>query len=195
MTRTPIALVALCWLAAAASPGAAEHDHDLEVWSSGVPGVLETAAEVAVPVEVHNRGRQAWAAEAGYALSYHWLAPGGEAVIWDGARTELADPVGPGDNRLLDAVVRAPDRAGDYLLQWDVVQEGVRWLSEVDPTPSEPIPVRVRASHAFSFLEVDTPRLLAAGGRRPARMVLRNDGTTTWPGDERQTQWLGGVIT
>ncbi|HSL17549.1 MAG TPA: LTA synthase family protein [Methylomirabilota bacterium] len=181
------------WLVAAAASGAAEHD--LEVRSRGVPGVLETAAEVVVPVEIHNRGRQAWAAEAGYALSYHWLAPGGEVVIFDGVRTELADPVGPGDGRVVDALVRAPDRAGDYLLQWDVVQEGVRWLSEADPTPPAPLPVRVRASHGFSFLEVDTPRLLVAGGQRQARMVLRNDGTATWPGDGSVSvaaHWLDG---
>lgn len=174
-------LIAVLVLAAWANAGSAEFD--LEVTADELPGVISNAETVTVRLWVANEGRQPWATGDGYALSYHWLHGDGEVAHWDGVRTELGKPVSPGEIRELRAVVRAPDRSGDYLLQWDVVQEGVRWLSEVDPTPVAPVPVRVTATHAFSVIELDLPRVLCAGAGRPARMVLRNDGTAAWPGD------------
>jgi len=54
---------------------------------------------------------------------------------------------------------------------------------EVDPAPVDLPSVTVVPTHSFSFVRVKTPRVLRAGGKRTARVVLRNDGSRIWPGD------------
>jgi phosphoglycerol transferase MdoB-like AlkP superfamily enzyme len=181
-------------LTAAAAAGAAEHD--LEVVRSSLPATIDTAAELEVELEIANRGSGPWSAELGDALAYHWLDADGTVAVWDGDRSGLGERLEPGQRRALAARLRAPSRAGDYCLQWDLVREGVRWISEVDPTPVQCQPVEVIATHAFSLLSVDAPRVLFAGGRRPAAVKLRNDGSRTWPAGSTIAlawHWLDGA--
>jgi hypothetical protein len=37
-----------------------------------------------------------------------------------------------------------PDTPGHYLLNFDLVQEGVFWFNEVNGPSSEPVPIEVR---------------------------------------------------
>jgi phosphoglycerol transferase MdoB-like AlkP superfamily enzyme len=160
-----------------------DHEFDLEVAVPVLELPLETAATLRVAVEIRNLGRHGWSAEYGDALAYHWLSSEGEVVEWDGLRTPLVEPVPPDARRVIEAALRTPDRAGDYLLVWDIVREREHWVSQLDPTPPKPQPVRVVATHAFSFVEVRAPRLLTSSHGRVARVVVRNDGTRVWSGD------------
>ncbi len=165
---------------AAAGPG---DPHDLAVIPPRTALTIGTTETIEVDLEVQNRGRIPWSADSGFALGYHWLTPAGEIVAWDGERTGFDRPLLPGESRVFRVLLRAPDRAGEYLLQWDVVQEGVLWVSEVDPTPVELQSVTVAPTHAFSLVRVKTPRVLRAGSDRSVRVLLRNDGSRIWPGD------------
>ena len=169
-------------LAGVAAAGPSE-PHDLAVLSPRTALLIGTAETIEVDLEVENRGRIPWSAESGFALGYHWLTPAGEVVAWDGERTGFHRPLMPGESRVIKVFLQAPDRAGEYLLQWDVVQEGVFWVSEVDPTPVDLQRVTVEPTHAFTFVRVKTPRVLHAGSERSVRVVLRNDGSRIWPGD------------
>ena len=85
-----------------------------------------------IPVTVSNRGGLTWQSseQPVFALSYHWLSVDREEIlIYDGARTPFAQPVEPGEERRVNARVRAPGYPGTYLLVWDVVQEHRTWLS------------------------------------------------------------------
>ncbi|HEY6204212.1 MAG TPA: SpoIID/LytB domain-containing protein [Candidatus Limnocylindria bacterium] len=87
-----------------------------------------------VPIEVHvtNTGLRSWSAggDAPIRLGYHWLDGNGKAVVWDGARLPLARDVAPGRDAAFSVDVRAPDREGDYVLVWDMVQDGgIGWFS------------------------------------------------------------------
>jgi phosphoglycerol transferase MdoB-like AlkP superfamily enzyme len=96
----------------------------------------------------------------------------------------------------VDALLEVPTQAGDYRLQWDVVREGVRWLSEGTGADRESIPVEVRVGHAFSVVEWRPPRRLAPGSRVERRVLLRNDGTLTWRADGSFTvsyHWFSGT--
>ena len=172
----------LVTLAGAAAAGSGDV-HDLAVVLPRTALLIGTTETIEVDLEVQNRGRIPWSADSGFALGYHWLTPAGEVVAWDGERTEFDRPLLPGESRVFRVLLRAPDRAGEYLLQWDVVQEGVLWVSAVDPTPVDLQSVTVAPTHAFSFVRVETPRILRAGSDRTARVVLRNDGSRSWPGD------------
>jgi len=157
--------------------------HDLEVGLFQVGPWVETATTLVFDLEVRNQGGVTWSPELGFAVAYHWLGADGEVVVWDGVRSPLNQPLSPGDAQVVETTLRTPDRAGEYLLQWDVVQEDRFWVSEVDPTPVDLEPVTVVSTHAFSMLRLKTPRVLSAGGERGTNVVVRNDGTRSWPGD------------
>ena len=183
MTRS--VLPAVIVVAAAATVGAGDRSsvNDLEIAAPVLPVTLETAAELQVSVTVHNRGEEPWSDETGHALAYHWYGEDGRIAVWDGRRSPLGGLLAPGESRSVSATLIAPERAGSYDLQWDVVQEGVTWISEVDPTPVPRLSVKVAATHAFTILGVDTPRVLALGGRRAATVVVRNEGRGPWSAD------------
>ncbi len=171
------------WLGVAGPARCADTVHDLSIVDSELPPQLETAESISVPVTVANRGTAAWSSGDGFFLSYHWFDTGGRKVVWDGQRSRLPGAVSPGDRTEVIARVVAPSAPGDYLLQWDVVHEGVLWVSEVDPTPGRSLAVSVGASHAFSVVDSTLPRWMTAGGRRMAIVLLRNDGPRPWRGD------------
>jgi phosphoglycerol transferase MdoB-like AlkP superfamily enzyme len=159
-----------------------------------VPASIEAGSESAIQIVVANDGPLFWSSEEGFAISYHWLDTAGEAVVWDGLRTPLPERVVPGASIELTATVEAPRRPGDYLLQWDVVQEGVRWLSETDTTEPESIAVSVFAGRAFSVLEAAAPRVMMAGSVLEVALVLQNEGNRTWTADgsiAAAYHWLG----
>jgi hypothetical protein len=63
-------------------------------------------------------------------LSYHWLDVGDRAVIFDGPRTSLPHDVGFNEEVILNALIAAPSNAGEYVLELDMVQEGVSWFKD-----------------------------------------------------------------
>jgi phosphoglycerol transferase MdoB-like AlkP superfamily enzyme len=176
-----LALLACAAIAAAADGG--PPNHGLIVHSQAFPAVLDAGTRVTVRLVVANDGTLIWSPVEGFALSYHWLHPTGEVAVWDGLRTPFPDPLTPGGAVELIATVEAPRRSGDYLLRWDVVHEGVMWISETDPTSDGDVPVTIRASHAFSVLEADLPWAMTAGTESTVTLVVKNDGATIWLAD------------
>jgi hypothetical protein len=89
---------------------------------------------LAHPIKVSNSGDLNWSTPP-FSVSYHWHEVGVRtAVIWEGERTALPNAVGGGKSILAPhasvmATVRAPSVVGDYVLKWDMVQEGVTWFS------------------------------------------------------------------
>jgi len=60
--------------------------------------------------------------------SYHWLTPAGEELVRDGHRTLLSHDLAPGEAAIVSLAVVAPPEPGDYVLEVDLVHEGVRWF-------------------------------------------------------------------
>jgi hypothetical protein len=83
-----------------------------------------------VIVKVRNTGSAVWTPESGIALGNHWLSSRGETLIWGDGRTPLSQLVGPGQVAELQLSIRAPSEAGVYLLEIDLVEEGVTWFNE-----------------------------------------------------------------
>lgn len=146
-----------------------------------MPEVLEAGTRQSVPIELANRGASSWDPEAGFALSYHWFDVDGAVVVWDGVRTEIPVTVNPGERILLDAAVEVPLVNGELMLQWDVVEEGVRWLSELPGSSPQRIRVAVRPGYAFTVVRGSSPRWMSAGRASATPLVIRNDGTRSWP--------------
>ena len=126
-----------------------------------------------IEITLANEGRLTWQStdEPPFALSYHFLqADSEDVVIFDGLRTPFAQPVGPGDEVLVKARVRAPDYPGTYLLIWDVVQEHRTWLSLEGVYPGR------------SMVSVEGPAVgapLPSRGRMPSG-VMRMPRSVLW---------------
>jgi hypothetical protein len=102
-------------------------------WLAHDVGTFRAGVLHRVPVEIENAGVAAWR---DVKLSYHWLDPLGNPVLWDGLRTELP-VVDPGGRVEAAAEVRAPMPPGRYRLAFDLVLEYRYWLGEIGNTPLE----------------------------------------------------------
>ena len=93
-----------------------------------------------MPLVAVNTGSRAWD-PASVHVSYHWLwlvprelASRSRNVPYeDGIRTELESPVAPGGRLDTSGRLLAPSFPGLYWIQWDMVEEGVTWFSQVSP--------------------------------------------------------------
>ena len=78
----------------------------------------------------------------------------------------------------VEGVVTAPRAAGRYLLQWDMVEEGVCWFAERDPSPEAPLPIRVVPAPPWGPLgSAAVSALLAA-----VALVYARREDPGWPG-------------
>jgi hypothetical protein len=79
---------------------------------------------------LENRGSAVWRPSR-VKLSYHWLDQSGNAIVWDGIRTELPHEVEPGGLVELEPRIRGPIPPGPYRLAFDLVEEGRFWFAEL----------------------------------------------------------------
>jgi hypothetical protein len=99
---------------------------------------LSTGSRTTIPVELTNAGRSVWDSDAPqpFYFSYHWLKVDSDYVVsWEGLRTRLPGPVGPGETVAFAAHVEAPGQPGDYRLLWDIEQEDRLWFSTEPEAP------------------------------------------------------------
>ena len=85
-----------------------------------------------VDVTVYNHSPLDWRPfdESGIALGNHWLSRNGEVIIWSDGRTPLTETIVPGARGRMLIDIVAPHKPGLYLLEFDLVEEGIRWFSE-----------------------------------------------------------------
>lgn len=104
-----------------------------------VPATVEHGATFPIAITVTNRSTTTWpdlqtadpSHSGAYAvrLAYRWFHATDLTPIQDyGPRVELPRPVNPGESVTLTATVTAPGSPGRYRLQFDLVQELVRWF-------------------------------------------------------------------
>ena len=113
--------------------------------ASTTPGQVTIAAVVDLSVTVVNYGPRTWPAGGPNPvhLSYHISgANTGTMYVWDGARGLLPTDVPANSQTTVKITVAMPQNTGDYVLSWDLVQEGVAWFSTVNvASKSEPVTV------------------------------------------------------
>jgi len=100
-----------------------------------VPRVVRVRALFKIRVAVRNLGDSAWPArERGlspYRISAanRWLDADGRTVTNDDGRGALPRDLPPGEEAEITFHVNAPRRPGDYLIELDMLQEGVSWFA------------------------------------------------------------------
>ena len=96
--------------------------------------------DVTVDLTVRNSSWREWRSEQTphpILLSYHWLDARRGPVEYDGLRTPLPRPLPPGESCPVTMRVRTPANAGTYVLEIDLVEEGVSWFTRAGTRPLE----------------------------------------------------------
>jgi hypothetical protein len=117
----------------------------LEWGAVSAPAPVAATSLFHLPVTVTNRSGVPWpaAGAASVKLSYHWWTAGGEAVHFDGRRTDLPADLAPGQTLKLEQLIEAPTAPGSYLLELDPVFEYVAWFSQKARGKTLRLPVEV----------------------------------------------------
>jgi hypothetical protein len=112
------------------------------------PSVLRRQQQASVNVLLRNESSQSWAPrERGggpyqVSLGNHWLDQNGKTLVNDDGRAALLKRLDPGESVSLKLVVNAPREPGNYILELDMLQEGVTWFG-LQGSPTVWLPVRV----------------------------------------------------
>lgn len=132
-------------------------------WLAYELGEARAGVAVGARLKLENAGSAQWRSRgrAGVQLSYHWLDPLGNPIVWDGRRAPLPRVVRPGEEVELEATVVSPRPPGGYRLAFDLVEEHRFWFQEAGSTPLE-LPVEVRPRIAERAL-----RVVVHGGEHP----------------------------
>jgi hypothetical protein len=105
-------------------------------FSAAPPATVQAGQTITFILRATNSGRSAWPAVGApetkgiVRLGAHLLGADEEELNWDGGRAILPRDLAPGDTADLDFLFRAPDKSGDYIIEFDMVAEHVTWFED-----------------------------------------------------------------
>jgi hypothetical protein len=106
-----------------------------------VPATIPPDTVTTASFKLKNEGSKSWSAEGPNPvhLAHQWFTPNGQlAGYWDTFRAALPGDVPPGSEvNLTNVALKSPATPGQYVLRWDLVEEGVAWFSKKGATPLE----------------------------------------------------------
>lgn len=158
----------------------AVRSHDVIYVSDETPQKATAGKSYTVSVTIANTGSYKWTAGGinPFRLSYHVLDSKGNTVVWDGLRTSLPGDISPGQQIKVAAQFQAPAQPGNYLLQWDMVQEGVTWFSS-GGTPTRNVGIFV-PEYDLSWGADSTPTEIGTEATIEVPLTITNTGGITW---------------
>jgi len=116
------------------------HDYVATLAFAAPPPVTVPAGEkVTFKLRATNTGHAPWPAVGApetkgiVRLGAHLLGANEEEINWDGGRAILPRDVAPGETAELEFIFRAPAKAGDYIVEFDMVAEHVTWFEDFGP--------------------------------------------------------------
>jgi SAM-dependent methyltransferase len=124
------------------------HVAGVSVGERSRPVELKPGEKTVVTVTVRNDSPFAWSSAAPVNAGNHWLNGQGAIIALDDGRTPLGRSLGPGEEVALEIIATAPDLPGRYLLEVDLVEEGVTWFANRG-SPTGRFDVLVKRSPAW----------------------------------------------
>ena len=120
---------------AAAGTALPDSAYRAEIFAAIEPKIMKAGAKEVIHLKVRNAGTDVWPSHVPRGWKYvvtvgdRWLSADGKVVVNDmDSRTALQDDLNPGDEAELVMVITAPPTAGQYVLELDMVHEGVTWF-------------------------------------------------------------------
>ncbi len=108
-------------------------EYGVEYVSQIVPRGIKAGQRARASFVLRNVGRKTWVAKGPnrMQLGYHWFTPEGQLVpAAEDLRMSLPRDIATGQAvELTNVKISAPYEAGNYVLQWDLVEEGITWFS------------------------------------------------------------------
>ena len=135
------------------------------------PSVYECGRRYSLRVAVTNSSSAVWRFEQRQPvmLGNHWLNPNLQVLRLDDGRTMLPNNITPGQSVELTVQVNTPPEPGVYVLELDVVQEGVSWFKDKGSSTQQ-IPVEVAGSVETNQPKpAESTRLASSAPGQPAR--------------------------
>jgi hypothetical protein len=132
-----------------------------------------------VDLRLKNTGKKEWSSRGPNPcfLSYHLLDATGKVLKFENARTSLPSPVLPGEEIGLPIRVKAPLDKGAYLVEIDLVREGLAWFKDSGSrTLIIPLRVEERQRPAGTSLQSSVPEFNVL--QKLIRTTLENDEVT-----------------
>jgi hypothetical protein len=95
---------------------------------------VKTSIITNILVKVKNMSSVVWSCKSEHgkyqiSLSYHWYK-NDQIFIYNGLRTQLPCDVLPYQEVQVNAMVKPPYLSGEYVLEFDMVQDGVSWFGK-----------------------------------------------------------------
>jgi LCP family protein required for cell wall assembly len=151
-----------------------------------IPETLGTNMDFRIEMAVRNTGALKWEKDSENAvyLSYHWIDFENRTMAeFDGKRGIM--PVVemlPGDEETFSLLVRTPSEPGQYILQIDLVHEGITWFSYQGVPTLEKF-VTLDLAYAAQYNDQGTPTGLEPQETFEAEVLVRNTGQMDWVHD------------
>ena len=119
--------------------------YELEWEETEVPPTAVAGQDFEILTRLTNTSGERWPSSGPTRvnLSYHWLGADGDTVHWEGRRTSLTADLESGGKLELVQVVTPPESPGRYVLELDLVREGVAWFSDRNDGSTLRIPVEI----------------------------------------------------
>ncbi len=100
-----------------------------KVESQVIPTQVRPGEPFAVKVVMRNMGTTTWSAGGSYRLG---VVNSSENQVWSpSASAYLSAPVAPGQLATFNVEVTAPQQAGTYAMQWQMVRDSVEWFGQM----------------------------------------------------------------
>jgi LCP family protein required for cell wall assembly len=150
---------------------AAQYNEDMNT-----PNYLDPGQEYEVEIEVKNTGLLYWkrSGDRRIDLGTHWInRDTGEIVVWDGNRGILDEDIDYEQESIIKITIAAPQEPGRYILQYDMVHEGVTWFSEQGVIPLE-VNIDVGRTLDMSIVKVTSIQIFNGNGIPGAATEAKN---------------------
>jgi hypothetical protein len=157
--------------------------HVLEPWPAEMPPDQELLASL----RLRNIGTKTWASRGDHPvhLTYNWFTKDGRlSEPWDTFRIQLPQDVPSGDSAdLTDVIFKTPAVPGNYILRWDLVEEGQTWFFRQGGAPLE-VAVEVADHRSRALFVPWTAR--ASHNAQEATLAFDGDPGTAWDSKAEQ---------
>lgn len=150
----------------------------------GIGDSMTQDTEYRFEIKVKNTGALTWNRNGDNPvyLSYHWIDFNSkEMVVFDGKRSIIPEDGVNADNEVVfDSTIISPSKPGEYILQIDLVHEGITWFSSQGVPPLEKF-ITVDISYAAQYNDGGTtPNYLDPGQEFEIKVKVKNNGFLLW---------------